>query len=61
MILRTLHMRLDAVDLGLQRLNSRLQLLDRHGVEVLLCKGDERIVGLAREKVFQIHGRIVDP
>ncbi len=56
MILRTLHMRFDAVDLSFQRLYPRLQLLDRHGVEVLLCKGNERIVGLAREKVFQIHG-----
>lgn len=61
MILRTLHMRFDAVDLSFQRLDPRVQLLDRHGVEILLCKGDERIVGLAREEVFQIHSRIVDP
>ena len=61
MILGTLHMRFDAVDLCFERRNPRLQLLDRHGVEVLLCKGDERIVGLAREEVFQIHARIVDP
>ena len=56
MILRTLRMRFDAVDLRFERLDPRLQLLDRHGVEVLLCKGDERIVGLAWEEVFQIHG-----
>lgn len=56
MVLRTLHMRLDAGNLGLQRFNPRFQLLDRHGVEVLLRKRDERVVGLAREKVFQIHG-----
>lgn len=55
MILRTLHMRLDAVDLRFQRLYPRQQLLDRHGVEVLLCKSDEWIVGLAWEEVFQIH------
>lgn len=55
MILRTLHMGLDALDLRFQGLDPRLQLLDRHGIEVLLCKGDEGIVGLAREEVFQIH------
>ena len=55
MVLRTLRMRLDAVDLRFQRLDPRLELLDRHGVEVLLCKGDERIVGLTWEEVFQIH------
>ena len=55
MILHTLYMGFDAVDLSFQRLYPRQQLLDRHGVEVLLCKSDERIVGLAREKVFQIH------
>lgn len=55
MILRTLRMRFYAVDLRFQRLDPLLQLLDRHGVEVLLCKGDERIVGFAREEVFQIH------
>lgn len=54
-------MRFDAADLRLQRLDPRQQLLDRHGVEVLLCKGDEWIVGLAWEEVFQIHVRIVDP
>jgi len=55
MILSALHMHFDAVDLRFQRLDPRLQFLDRHGIEVLLCKGDEWIVGLAWEKVFQIH------
>ena len=55
MVLRTLHMRFDAVDLRFQRLDPRPQLLDRHRVEVLLCKGDERIVRFAWEEVFQIH------
>src|SRR5690242_6357221 len=52
---------LDAGDFGLQRFDPRFQLLDRHGVEVLLCKRDERVIGLAREEFFQIHGGIVDP
>ena len=56
MVLRTLHMCFDAGNLGLQRFDPRFQLLDRHGVEVLLCKRDERIIGLAWEEFFQIHG-----
>jgi hypothetical protein len=55
-ILRTLHVRLYPVDLNPERFDPRLQLLDRHGVEILLCKGDKRIVGLARKQVVQIHG-----
>jgi NADPH:quinone reductase len=58
---RPLHVRFDARDLDPQRLDPRLQLLDRHGVEVLLCKRDERVVGLVREELFQIHLGIVDP
>lgn len=59
--LGALHVGFDAGDLGLEAFDPRLQLLDRHGVEVLLCKSDERVVGLAWEKVVQIHGGIVDP
>jgi putative PIG3 family NAD(P)H quinone oxidoreductase len=61
MTLGTPHVRFDARDLGLKRFNPRLELLDRNGVEVLFCKGDERIVGLAREQFVQIHRGIVDP
>ena len=61
MVLRTLHMRLDPGDLGLERLDTSLQLLNRNGIEVLLCKSDERIVGLAWEEVVQIHSPTVDP
>jgi hypothetical protein len=32
-----------------------VKLLDRHGVEVLPAKLDERIAGLAGEKFVQIH------
>ena len=61
MVLRTLHVRLDPRDLGPERLDTSLQLLNRNGIEVLLCKSDERIVGLAWEKVVQIHSPNVDP
>ena len=47
----------NAGDLRLQGFDPRLKLLDRHGVEVLLAKLDERIAGLAWEKVVQIHER----
>lgn len=57
MVLGTLRMRFDARDLGLERLDPRLELLDRHRIEVLLCKRNEWIVGLAGEEVFQIHDR----
>lgn len=59
--LGTMHMRFDTSDLDLERLDPGLQLLDRHGVEVLLCKGDERVVGLAWEQLVQIHRGVVDP
>ena len=54
-VLRPLHVVFDPGDFNLQRLDPRLQLLDRHRVEVLLGERDERVVGLAREKLFQIH------
>ncbi len=56
-----LHVGFDAGDLGLESFDSGLQLLDGHGVEVLLCKLHQRISGLAREQLFQVHERIVDP
>lgn len=61
MVLRTFHVRLDPRDLSPERLDTSQQLLDRDGIEVLLCKSDERIVGLAWEEVVQIHRRKVDP
>ena len=47
---------LDAKDFNLQRFDASMELLDRHRVEVLLRKLDERVAGFAWEKVFQIHG-----
>jgi hypothetical protein len=54
--LRALHVCLDTRDLGLQPLYPLLQLLDRHGVKVLLGELDERVAGLAREEIFEVHG-----
>ena len=54
--LGALHVRFDPSDLGLQRLDTLFQFLDRHRVEVLAAKLDEWIAGLAWEEVFQIHG-----
>ena len=53
--LRPLRMRFDAGDLGFQRLDSGLQLLDGHGVEILFCKLDQRVAGLAWKQIFEIH------
>ena len=60
-MLRPLHVVLDAGDFNVERLDARLQLLDRQGIEILFRKRHERVVGLAWEKLVQIHGRIVDP
>ena len=57
MRLGALHMRFDACNLSLQRLDALVQLLDRHRVEVLPAKLDEWVAGLAWEEIFQVHGR----
>ena len=56
MRLSALHVRFDAGDLSLEGLDTLLELLDRHRVEVLAAKLNERVAGLAREEIFQIHG-----
>lgn len=56
MRLSALHVRFDAGDLCLKGFDALLELLDRHGVEVLAAKLNERVAGLAREEIFQIHG-----
>ena len=61
MDLGALHMRLNAGDLGLERFDPFLQLCDGQRVEVLLRQRDQRIVGLAREEIVEVHGRIFDP
>ena len=52
----TAHVGLDARDFGLERFDAGLQLLDRDRVEVLFSELHQRIVGLAREEVFEVHG-----
>jgi len=61
MRLGSLHMRFNARDLDLERFDAGLQLLDRHGIEILLCKLNQRVAGLAWEKFFKVHRRTVDP
>lgn len=46
---------LDALDLGLERLDPFLELLNGHRIEVLAPECDQRIVGFAREEIFKIH------
>ena len=55
MLAGSIHVRLDSRDFGLQSRDPRLELLDRHRVEVLPGKLDQRIARLAGEEVFQIH------
>ena len=50
------HVGFHASDLDPERFDSVLQFLDRHRVEILLGELDQRIAGLAREEVFQVHG-----
>ena len=61
MSLRLVHVRFNAGDLCLQGFDTCVELLDRHGVEVLSGKFDQRVAGLAWEEVFQVHCGIVDP
>jgi len=55
MRLRALHVRLHAGDLGPQGLDSSLQLLDRHGIQVLTPKLHQGVAGLAREQIIEVH------
>ena len=57
MVLRSAHVVLDPPDFNLECFDACLELLDRHGVEVLLGKLHQRVARLAWEKVFQIHGK----
>ena len=54
-----LDMGFNSRDLGVERGDALVQLLDRNRIEVLPAKGDQRIVGLAREKFVEVHRRIV--
>ncbi len=53
--LRPLDVRLDAGDFRFESFDPRLELVDGHGVQVLLCKLSERVARLAREEVLEVH------
>lgn len=55
MSLRPSHVSLDPGDLGLQGLDTSMELLDRHGIEILLGKLHQWVARLAREKLLEIH------
>ena len=55
MRLRALHVRLDALDLFLQRLDSLLKLINRKGIEILFLELGERILRLVREEIIEVH------
>ena len=61
MVLRPADVVFDPGDFNFERLDARFELIDRHRIEVLLCKGDQRVVRLGREEVVEVHGRTVDP
>ena len=52
---------LDAVDLRFQGGDSLVQLVDRHGIEILPLQRLDRVIGFAREKLVEIHRGFVDP
>ena len=51
----TLHVVFDSRNLRPERLDSLVQFLDRHRVQVLLCQFNQRVAGLAWKEVFQVH------
>ena len=52
-----LDMRFDAGDLGLQRFDSLVELVDAQRVEVLAAELDQGVARLRREKVVDVHRR----
>jgi putative PIG3 family NAD(P)H quinone oxidoreductase len=48
-------------NLCLQAFDAGTKLLDRQGVQVLLCKLDERVARLAGEQLVQVHAEPFDP
>jgi len=55
MSLGSLHVRIDTFNLGLERRDPLLQLVDRQGVEILLAQRDQRIVRLTWKEIVQVH------
>src|SRR5689334_21871358 len=56
-----IHVRLDPADFRLESLDTLLELVDRHGVEVLPGKFHQRVTGLAWKEVFLVHGPVRSP
>ena len=59
MLLRVLDVGFHAGNLGMEGRDAGVKLVQRHGVEILFGKGDQRVVRLAREQIVQIHGQSV--
>jgi len=46
-------------DLNLEAFDPGLKLLDRHWIQVLLAKLNQRVAGLARKEFVEVHVRTV--
>lgn len=46
-----------AGNLRLQGFDAGMQLIDRDGIEILLCKLDQGVARLARKEIVQVHGQ----
>ena len=55
MRLRTIDMSFHAGNLGLQGFDAGMQLVNRDGVEILLCKFRQRVARFAREEILEVH------
>ena len=55
MRLRSIDVSLHTGDLGLQGEDAGVKLLNGNGVEILFCKLRERVAGLAREEILEVH------
>ena len=55
--LSTVDVRFNTRDLGLQGFDASVQLIDRDGIEILLCKLDQGVARLARKEIVQVHGQ----
>ena len=55
------HVSFHTRNLCLQAFDAGTKLLDRQGVQVLLCKLDERVARLAGEQLVQVHAEPFDP
>ena len=53
--LYAIDMGLHSGDLGLQGFDAGVKFLDRDGIEILFCKLRQRVAGLAREEILEVH------